>query len=65
MAGRNFTARPPSGLGLRVLTNVTRTLSHLCIDAVNGSGQLALLKISQTGRPGPVHGPIVAQGRDK
>jgi hypothetical protein len=35
MAGRNFTARPPSGLTYFI--NVARKLSHLRIDAVNGS----------------------------
>ena len=48
MAGRIAPpARPPSGLTYFI--NVTRRLSHLCIDAVNGFDQLPLLKISQTG----------------
>jgi hypothetical protein len=51
MAGRNFTARPPSGLTYFI--NVAPRLSHLCIDAVNGSHQLPLLKIPQTRRRGP------------
>jgi len=47
MAGRIAPpARPPSGLTYFI--NVARTLSHLCTDAVNGSDQLLLLKISQT-----------------
>ena len=44
-------ARPPSGLTYFI--NVAARLSHLCIDAVDGSDQLPLLKISQTRRPGP------------
>jgi hypothetical protein len=51
MAGRIAPpARPPSGLTYFI--NVARKLSHLCIDAVNGSDRLPLLKISQTRRPG-------------
>jgi hypothetical protein len=46
---------PPGRLcgGLTYFINVTRRLSHLCVDGVNGSDQLPLLKISQTRRPGP------------
>ena len=51
MAGRNLTARPPSGLTYFI--NVTRRFSHLCIAAVNESDQLLLLKISRTRRIGP------------
>jgi hypothetical protein len=57
MAGRIAPpARPPSGLTYFI--NVAPRLSHLCIDAVNGSDRLPLLKISQTRRPGPPLSPI-------